>query len=150
MWPWLVDVAGRDADAAAAVRILSLARGDDAGAIGTDQPRPLALHGALDLDHVVDGNALGDADDQVQPGIHALKNGVGGKGRRDKDSRSRRAGLLHGLGDGVEDGDLVLEELAAFAGRDPGYDLRAVGQAELGVPRAKAAGDALDETRFGE
>jgi hypothetical protein len=38
---------------------------------------------------------------------------------------------LHGLLDGVEDGDLVLELLAAAAGRDAGDDLGAVGDAGL-------------------
>ena len=39
----------------------------------------------------------------------------------------------------------VLEELAALAGRDAGDDLGAVVERELGVARAEAAGDALDE-----
>ena len=66
-------------------------------------------------------------------------------GGRNEDRRGGGAGLLRGLGDGVEDRNFVLEELAAFAGRDAGDDLRAVSEAELGVPRAEAAGDALDE-----
>jgi len=41
--------------------------------------------------------------------------------------------------------DFVFEKLAAFTGRDTGDDLRAVIKAELGVARAKAAGDALDK-----
>ncbi len=42
-------------------------------------------------------------------------------------------------------GTLSLEQLPAFAGRDAGDDLGAVGEAKLGVPRAEAAGDALDQ-----
>ena len=42
-------------------------------------------------------------------------------------------------------GTLLFEELPAFAGRDARDDLRAVLQAELGVPRAEAAGNALNE-----
>ena len=43
----LVNVAGRDADAAAAVRILAGAGRDDAGAVGADEARLAAVHGAL-------------------------------------------------------------------------------------------------------
>src|SRR6185503_955287 len=46
---------------------------------------------------------------------------------------------------GVEDRHFVFEKLAAFAGRHSGDDLRAVFQTQFGVPRAEAAGDALDE-----
>jgi hypothetical protein len=51
---FLVDVTGRDADAAAAVGILALAGRDDAGAVRADEPRLFAFHGALHLEHVVD------------------------------------------------------------------------------------------------
>ena len=105
----------------------------------------LPFHGAFHFDHVVDGNAFGDADDQIEAGIDAFQNGVGGKRRRNEDGRSGGAGLLHGLGDGIEDRDFVFEELAALAGRDAGDDLRAVGEAQLGVAGAEAAGDALNE-----
>jgi hypothetical protein len=108
----------------------------------------VAAHGLLHLHHVIDRNAFGDGDDQVQPGVHAFENGVRGEGRGHKDGGDGGAGLAGGLGDGVEDGDLVagvFEELAAFAGRDAGDDLRAVVKRELRVLRAKAAGDALDE-----
>ncbi len=42
-------------------------------------------------------------------------------------------------------GTFVFKKLAALSGSDTGDDLRAVFEAELGVPRAEAAGDALDE-----
>ena len=42
-------------------------------------------------------------------------------------------------------GHFVFKQLPAFAGRDAGDDLGAVSEAELGVPRAEAAGDALDQ-----
>jgi hypothetical protein len=73
--------------------------------------------------------------------------------RRDEDRAGGRAGLFHGFGDGVKDRDLlaaVLEELAALAGRDAGDDLRAVIDGELGMPRAEAAGDALNGVGFRE
>ena len=88
------------------------------------------------------------AHDQFQSGIRAFENGVGGKRRRHKNRAGGRAGLFHGFGDGVENGNFlaaVLEKLAALAGRDAGDDLRAVINRELRVFRAEAAGDALDE-----
>ena len=141
----LVNVTWRDANATAAVRILARAGRDDAGAIGADQPGRPAFHRPLDLHHVVDRDALGDADDEVQSGIHAFKDRVGRKGRGHEDGRGGGAGLLHGLGNGIEDRDFVFKQLSALARGDTGDDLRAIGEAELGVPRAKAAGDALDQ-----
>ena len=94
------------------------------------------------------GNALGDANHHFQPGIHAFKNRVRGKRRRDKNRGSRRAGLFHRFGNGVENGNAlsaVLKKLPALAGRDAGDNLRAVINRELRVFRAKTAGDALNE-----
>ena len=68
-------------------------------------------------------------------GIHAFQDGIGGKGRRHEDGGGGRAGLLHGLGHGVEDRNFfaaMLEALPALAGRDAGDDLRAVIQARAG------------------
>jgi hypothetical protein len=98
--------------------------------------------------HVAHGDAFGDGDDEVEARVHALEDGVGGEGRRDEDGAGGRAGLLHGLSDGVEDGHLVaavLEELAALAGRDTGNELRAVVERKLGVAATEFTGDALDE-----
>ena len=39
----------------------------------------------------------------------------------------------------------MLEELAAFAGRDAGDDLRSVVEGQFGVARTEFTGDALDE-----
>jgi len=58
------------------------------------------------------------------------------------------ASLLHSVGDGVEDGHLdavMLEDLAAFAGRDAGDDGGAVFDGEFGVAGTEFAGDALHE-----
>ena len=145
---FFVDVTGRDADAAATVGILAFAGRDDAGTIRADKPRRAALQCALHANHVAHGNAFGDGNHQFQPGIRAFENRVGGEGGRNKNGGGRRAGLFHRLGDRVENGNLlsaVLKNLAALAGRDAGDDLRAVINRELRVPRAEAAGDALDE-----
>ena len=67
---------------------------------------------------------------------------------RHKNCGGRRAGLFHCFGDGVENRNAlsaVFKDLAAFAGRDAGNNLRAVINRELRVFRAKTAGDALDE-----
>src|ERR1051326_337569 len=145
---FFVDVARSDADAAAAVRIFSFARCNDAWAVGTDEARLFVLHGSLDFDHVIDRNAFGDTDNQIQSSIDAFEDGVSRKRRRHKNSGSSCAGLLCRFGDSIKDWHFVFEKLAAFARRDASDDLGAVGEAELGVPRAKAAGDALDE-KFG-
>ena len=105
----------------------------------------LAVHRPLHLDHVVDGNAFGDADDEVQSGVHALENRIRGKGWGHKDGRGGRAGGLHGLGDRIKYGDFVSNSCPPLPGVTPATICDAVGQAKLRVPRSKAAGDALDE-----
>ena len=144
-----MNVAGRDADAAAAVRILAFAGRDDARTVRSDQPGfGVAGQRAFYPDHVAHRNAFGDGHDQLQPRVRAFKNRIGGERRRHEHRAGGRAGLFHGVGHGVKDRHVPavgLEELAALAGGDAGDDLRAVIERELGVPRAEAAGDALDE-----
>src|SRR5438876_5627106 len=142
---FLVNVARRDADAAAAVRVPAFARRDNARTIRADQPRLAALHGALHLDHVIHRNAFGDADDQIESGIDGFKDRLASEGRWNENRGRGRARLLRGFGHSVEDRHFVFKKLAAFAGRDAGDDLRAVFETQLGVPRAEAAGDALDQ-----
>ena len=103
---------------------------------------------AFHAHHVAHGNAFGDGDDEIKSGVRAFENRVGGEGRRNEHRARGRAGLFHGVGDGVENRHFlaaVFKKLAAFAGRDAGDDLRAVINRELRVLRAEAAGDALDE-----
>ena len=119
----LVNVAGRDADAAAAVGVLPVARSDDARAVWPDEAGLGAAHGLLHFHHVVDRDAFGDADDQIQTGIDAFEDRVGGKWRRNENRRNGGARFLHGLIHGVEDRHIVSEDLTAFAGRDAGDDL---------------------------
>ena len=124
--PFFVDVTGRDADAAATVGILAFAGRDDAGTIRADEPRRTALQCALHTNHIAHGNAFSDGNHQFQTSIRAFQNRVGGKGCRNKNGGSRRAGLFHRLGDRVENGDslsAVLKDLAALAGGDAGDDL---------------------------
>ena len=127
----LVDVAGGDADAAAAVGILACAGGDDAGAVRADEPGCRSVDRGLDFNHVAHGDALGDGDDQLEPGIDCLEDGVGGEGRRNKNRGGGGAGFFDSLGDAVENRDGVLEFLAGFSGGDAGDNLGAVLEAEL-------------------
>src|SRR5205807_123774 len=107
-----VDVAGHDAD-------LAFAGGDDAGAVGADEDGiRFALEELFDLDHVQDGDALGDGDDDADAGVGGFHDGVGGEGGRDEDHRGVGAGGLHRLFDGVEDGKFVGVLAAALAGGD--------------------------------
>src|SRR2546423_11965158 len=112
-----MDVTWRDADPAAAMRILALARSNDAWTVRPDEPRTPPLHRSLYLDHIVRRNAFGDAHDQIQASVHSFEDRVGGKCRRHENCRSRRAGLFGSFGHGIENRNFVLEALVAFARR---------------------------------
>jgi len=107
-------------------------------------PRPV-LQVAAHLHHVQHRDALGDGDDELDPGVGRLDDGVRRVGGRDEDAASVGARLLHRLLHGVEDGHLALKAGAAAAGRHARHELRPVGQHLLGVEAARRAGDALDE-----
>ena len=144
----LVDIAGGNADAAAAGRVGTLARRDNSRAVGTDETGLPSGHGALHPHHVAHGDALGNRDDKVEPGVDTLQDRVGGERRGHEDGGHGRAGGRSSLGNRIEDRNLVilmLEELAALARGDSGDDLRAVVERELRMAGAERAGDALDE-----
>src|SRR5262245_53220963 len=107
-----MDVTRRNANATAASRILALTWRDNARAVRTNQPRLAAIECAFDSDHVVDGNALGDANDKIKAGIDTFKDRIGRKCRWDEDGRCGRARFFHGLRDGVEDRDFIFDKLA--------------------------------------
>src|SRR5947199_10121414 len=120
-------VTGRDAEAAAAGGFLSCGGSDDAGAVRRDEARVPTSHGAFYANHILDGNAFGDGDDQLQSGIDTFENSVGSKWRRHENGRNSRARRPRGIGDGIENRHTmrtVLEELDAFAGRDARDNLR--------------------------
>ena len=144
----LVNVARGDADAAAAGGVLAGAGGDDAGAVGADEARFRAGHGPFHPHHVAHWNAFGDCNHQLEAGVHAFEDGIGGEGRGHEDRGHGCAGGHSRLGDRVEDRNLVfliLEELAALARCDAGDNLRAVIERELRMAGAERAGDALNE-----
>src|SRR6266404_5506624 len=130
-----MDVARHDAD-------LAFVRRDDARAIWPDQPRAAARKRALDAHHVEDGYALGDADDERNPGVGRLEDGIGGEGRRHVNDARIAAGDGARLVDGVEDRQIEVPG-AAFARRHAADHLGAVGDRLLGVEGALGAGEAL-------
>ena len=130
------------------MRILAFARRDDAGAVRADKAGLAVLHGTLYLHHVTHWNSFRDGNHQFQPGAHPFEDGIRGECGRNKYCAGFGARLFHRLGHSVEDGNLlpaVVKGLAAFAGRDSGDDLRPVVDGKLGVTRAEAAGDALND-----
>ncbi len=94
-----VDVARHDADLARLGR-------DDAGTVGTNQPRLAALERPLDPHHVENRDALGDADDQRHLGFHRLQDRVRGVGRGHVDRARRRPCCVNRLGHRVEHGQV--------------------------------------------
>src|SRR6516165_3052698 len=137
-----------DADLAAAMDVsrhdadLALVRGDDTRAIRPDQAGPAAREAALDAHHVEDRDALGNADDQWDPGIGRLEDRIGREGRRHVDSRRIAAGRGAGLVHGVEDRQIEMSG-AAFARRHTADHPRAVGDRLLGVEATLGAGHPL-------
>ena len=134
----VVDVTGHDADFAGA-------GGDDAGAVRADQARGAFLERGFDPHHVDDGDALGDADDEFDPGINGFEDRVGGAGWGHKDHGGVATRLSAGLHDGVVNGDLAFEGLAAAAGCDAGDDIGSVIHAGFGVEATGFSCDALHE-----
>ena len=99
-----VNVTGRDADAAAAVRILALAGRDDAGTIRADEPRLVSpCMACLTLTMSLTGMPSVMQTTKSSPASARFQNGVGGEGRRDENGGDRRAGLADRVGDGVKD-----------------------------------------------
>jgi hypothetical protein len=97
--------------------------------------------------HLVRRNVLGDADDGADSGVDGLVDRVRREACRDEDQRRVRAGLLYGVGDGVEDGN-SLDVLACLARRDAGDDSRPVVAVAQAVEAALASCETLDdETR---
>ena len=62
-----------------------LARRDDAGAVGADDPGALALGVRPELSAVLDRDALGDDDEETDLSVDRLDDGVLGEGRRHED-----------------------------------------------------------------
>ena len=103
---------------------------------------------AQTLHHVQRRNAFGDADDQRNARVLGFENGVGGKGRRNKDHRRVGAGLLHGVGHGIKDRPAFVRR-STFARSNSADNVGAVFRAAYGVEGAFFACQALhDESSF--
>src|SRR5262249_26772574 len=97
-------------------------------------------HGA---GHVQDRDALGDGDDHADAGVGGLHDGVGGGRRRHENHGGVGPGLAHGLRNGVEEREALLDA-AALSGDDSADYLGPVIAALGGVERAGLA-EALAE-----
>ena len=122
----LVDVSGRNADTTATVGIWTLTGSDQTWTVRTDQTCFRSADGLLHLDHVIDRNAFGDADDQIEAGVDAFEDGVRCERRRNENDRHRRTRVFHGLINGIKDWHIVSEELPALSGRNSGSDVGSV------------------------
>ena len=132
-----VDIARDDAE-------LRLVRREDARAVRADEARFLAFHVAAHADHVLHGDVLRDADDEVELRVDRFEDGVRCEFRRDEDDGSIRARRLHGVAHRVEDVDAA-RDLAGLARRDAADDFRAVINHLLRMERRGLARDALDD-----
>ena len=98
--------------------------------------------------HVEHGNSLGDRDDQRDPGVRGLENGIRCERRRHVHDRCVRSGLGHRLVHRVEDRNArsvrTFEGLSTLTGCDPRDDLRAVLHHLAGMERTVPASDALN------
>ena len=123
---------------------LALAGREDAGAVRADEADALLLHVGIRRDHVGDGDALGDADDDLDAGLGGLDDRAAGERRRDEDARRVRALALDSLAHRVVDRPVEVG-LPALAGDDAGDDVRAVLDHLLGVEGAFFSGQALHD-----
>ena len=114
------------------------------GQFGPIRRVALPVHERHHLQHVDRRNAFGDADGQRNLGVGRFHDRVGRKRRRHEDHRRVRARLADGVVHAVEDRPAFVRR-AALAGRHAADDLRAVRGGRLGVERAFAAGQPLDD-----
>ena len=133
--PAAKDRAGHDADLAGAGR-------HHAGAIRPDQAAFGPRQRALDLHHVQNRDAFGDAHDQRHFGVDRFKDAVGRKGRGNIDHAGVGLCRVPGLVDRVEDRQVQMRG-AALAGGHAADHPGAVGDGLFRVERALAAGKAL-------
>lgn len=118
---------------------------NDAGAIGSDQTRlVLANQGALHLDHIVLGHALGDADNQRNFGIECLHDGSSGTWWRHIDDRGMWIRCLFRFRNGGKDRQAQMLSAALF-GWNAANQLGAILQRLLAVKGALFAGESLTD-----
>src|SRR5205085_3043345 len=132
-----VDVAGHDPDLASAGR-------DDPRRVGSDDRRRPTGEIPLGSNHVLDRDAVGDYDRDLDAGVHGLQQRIGGHLRRREDPADVRAGLAYGLLDAVEDREVQMRRTPATRG-DAADDLGAEPDRLLRVERGVLAREPLDD-----
>src|SRR6476646_8567487 len=75
---------------------------NDTGTVGPDQTDILTAKRALHLDHVIDRDALGNTDHELDAGIGSLQNRIGAKRRGHKNQRGVALSLLHSIAHRIE------------------------------------------------
>src|SRR5207237_6247390 len=110
-----------------------------AGAVGAEHRHAAWPDVVVGAHHVVHGDALGDADDGADTGVHRLVNRVGGESWRHEHHRGVGAALRHGLGNGVEYRHSI-DVLSALARGHAGHQVGAVVAVSQRVEAALAAG----------
>ena len=108
---------------------------DDAGTVWSDQANIATIERALDLDHVIDRDAFGNADDQLHAGIGGFQNRIGAERRWHKDQRGVALSLFDRVTNSIEDWNAFyfLPSLARRLARD---DLRSLSLALSRMERA--------------
>ena len=123
----------------------AFARLDNARAIGPDETRRrLRGQRLANLDHVLLGDALGDAHGQRDLGLDCVHDCSGGKGWWDVDDGGIRLDLVGRLLYRVENGQAQVG-LAAFLGSDAADNVGAVGERTLGMESTLLSSEALDQ-----
>src|SRR5882672_6976613 len=112
----LVNASGHDAD-------FAFAWGNYARAVGADEASFVPINRQRNTNHVENGNAFGDANNQRQCCVGSFENRVGGIRWRNENHRSVCAGGFDGFGDRVENGAFEMLR-AAFAGSDAANNVR--------------------------
>ncbi len=152
-WPiWYVSVPDRldEPDPALAEDLgrddpdVCLPRRERAGAVGAEHRDSLRPDVVVNPQHLVGREPLRDADHGPDPGVNGLVDGIRREARGDEDHGRVRAGLVHCLGDSVEDRHAV-DVRTALPGRDACDDVRAVVAVANPVERALPAGEPLDD-----
>src|SRR6185295_10954090 len=98
---------------------------DDTWAVRPNQADVAAAESALDLDHVIDRDALGNADHELDAGIGSFQNRIGTKRRRDKDQRRVALSILHRIAHRIEHRN-AFYLLPRLTRRHTGNDLRPI------------------------
>ncbi len=125
---------------------LAFARRDNAWTVRADEHGSgrTCLHQPLDLDHILNGNSLGNTDTEIKVGVHRFHHSVSSISGWNIDDGGIRPGFADRFLDGVKHrGSVNLS--TASSGDNPGDDVGAVFFHFLGVEFSLRAGKPLHE-----